>query len=106
MPLTPHKHDKLHVKHTNPYKQYNCPITPKYEKETQLRIYFKCESQHYSKHMKANIWYSQNSKEWRWTLSCDEDIHVQESGGQTDLRVAMNDIASTIEYLLETKFPD
>ena len=58
------------------------------------------------KGMRTQIWYSPNSKEWRWTLSSDEDIHIQESGGQTDLREAMNDIASTIEYLLETKFPD
>jgi hypothetical protein len=56
--------------------------------------------------MKANIWYSQNTNEWRWTLSCDENLKIQESGGQTDLRVAMNDIATTIEHLIEAKFPD
>ena len=56
--------------------------------------------------MKANIWYSQNSHEWRWTLSSDEDVRIQESGGQRDLRQAMNDIANTIEYLMQTKFPD
>ena len=56
--------------------------------------------------MKVQIWFSNTAKEWRWTLSSDEDIHTQESGGQPDLRVAMNDIANTIEYLLETKFPD
>jgi len=63
----------------------------------------KCENIH---HMKANIWYSQNTNEWRWTLSCDENLKIQESGGQTELRVAMNDIATTIEHLIETKFPD
>ncbi len=56
--------------------------------------------------IKTNIWYSQNSNEWRWTLSCDEDVRIQESGGRTELRDAMNDIANTIEFLMETKFPD
>ncbi len=106
MPLTPHKHDKIHIKHTNPYKTYNLPNTPKYEKETQLRIYFHCESNHYTKHMKANIWYSQDTNEWRWTLSCDENLKIQESGGQTELRDAMNDIANTIEYLATTRLPE
>ena len=106
MPLTPHKHDKIHIKHTNPYKTYNLPNTPKYEKETQLRIYFRCESSHFNQYMNCQIWYNKEVNQWRWTLSCDENLKIQESGGQTDLRVAMNDIANTIEYLIETKFPD
>ena len=54
--------------------------------------------------MKINLWYSSHSKQWRWVLT-DEDNH-QESGGQSDLRVAMNDIANTIEYLATCKFPE
>ena len=104
MPLTPTKYDQILIKR-NPYKEYESP-KPKYEKEVQLRMYFRCESQFYNKNMKVNLWYSKNSNQWRWTLSCDEDVSVQESGGQEDLRVAMSDVANTIEYLMETKFPD
>ena len=54
--------------------------------------------------MKVNIWYSSHAQQWRWVL-IDEDNN-QESGGQEDLRTAMNDIANTIEYLATCKFPD
>ena len=54
--------------------------------------------------MKINIWYSSHAKQWRWVLT-DED-NRQESGGQPDLRDAMNDIANTIEYISQSKFPD
>lgn len=37
--------------------------------------------------------------QWRWTLvNSDMDM---EAGGQPNLRDAMNDIANTVEYLLE-----
>ena len=40
--------------------------------------------------------------QWRWTLTDDSrPILKQESGQQPDLRVAMNDIANTVEYMLE-----
>tara|TARA_B100001063_G_C16657644_1_gene499347 strand:+ start:446 stop:610 length:165 start_codon:yes stop_codon:yes gene_type:complete len=54
--------------------------------------------------MKINIWYSSHSKQWRWVLT-DTDNH-QESGGQEELRDAMNDIANTIEYLTTTRLPE
>ena len=47
--------------------------------------------------LKINIWYSSHATQWRWVLT-DENNH-QESGGQEDLRSAMNDIANTIENL-------
>jgi hypothetical protein len=35
---------------------------------------------------------------WRWTLVNEKfDMH---SGSQTDLRVAMSDIANTVEYIV------
>jgi len=39
---------------------------------------------------------------WRWTL-CKEDGSGDEchSGQQEDLRMAMNDVANTVEYMLE-----
>ncbi len=53
--------------------------------------------------MKINLWYSKHRKEWRWTLCDDnEDVHCmkQESGSQPFLRDAMNDVATTVEYML------
>lgn len=41
-------------------------------------------------------------KQWRWILTDDSrTIITQESGQQPDLRVAMNDIANTVEYMIE-----
>lgn len=52
--------------------------------------------------MKINLWFSEHNKQWRWTL-CDEqsDPYKMESGQQSELRVAMSDIANTVEYLLD-----
>ena len=41
--------------------------------------------------------------EWRWTLTDPRKNMEQHSGGQKELRVAMNDIANTVEYMLECK---
>ena len=41
-------------------------------------------------------------EEWRWTLT-DPETMDQHAGGQKDLRTAMNDIANTVEYMLECK---
>ena len=40
-------------------------------------------------------------EEWRWTLTSDEDVSLQESGNREKLRDAMNDVANTVEYLLD-----
>jgi len=52
--------------------------------------------------MKINLWYSENLKQWRWTL-CDtfNSKTVQESGQRPNLRDSMNDIATTVEYLVD-----
>ena len=39
-------------------------------------------------------------KQWRWTL-LDTVTRKQESGQRYDLREAMNDIAITIEYMVQ-----
>jgi hypothetical protein len=45
--------------------------------------------------------------QWRWTLTDDRrTIIKQESGQQPDLRVAMEDVAKTVEYLLEQENND
>jgi hypothetical protein len=51
--------------------------------------------------MKINLWYSQDSRQWRWSLCDDSDSMRQESGSQPFLRDAMEDIANTVEYMLE-----
>jgi hypothetical protein len=48
--------------------------------------------------MQINLWYNESMKEWRWTL-VDSKMNM-ESGGRSDLRIAMNDIANTVEYLI------
>jgi|TARA_B100000073_G_scaffold204444_1_gene169566 hypothetical protein len=57
--------------------------------------------------MKINLWYSKSMSQWRWTLVEEwrnGHIHTeQHSGQQPDLRDAMNDVANTVEYLLEAK---
>jgi hypothetical protein len=53
--------------------------------------------------MKIHLWYNDHLKQWRWTLtaSSSEEVQVQESGNREDLRLAMNDVANTVEYLLQ-----
>jgi hypothetical protein len=52
--------------------------------------------------MKINLWYCKDMGLWRWTLTDDHrPIVKQESGQQPELRTAMNDIANTVEYMLE-----
>ena len=54
--------------------------------------------------MKINLWYCADMKQWRWTLTDNSrPIVRQESGQQTHLRDAMNDVANTVEYMLECK---
>jgi len=54
--------------------------------------------------MKINLWYCTQMKQWRWSLTDDHrPIVRQESGQQPCLRDAMNDIANTVEYMMDTK---
>jgi len=54
--------------------------------------------------MNIKLWYCESMKLWRWTLTDDSrTIIKQESGQQPDLRDAMNDVATTVEYMLETR---
>ena len=54
--------------------------------------------------MKINLWYCDDMKQWRWTLTDgSRPIVRQESGQQPFLRDAMNDVANTVEYMLECK---
>ena len=55
--------------------------------------------------MTINLWYSKSMTQWRWTLVEEWSNGVtkteQHSGQQPFLRDAMNDIANTVEYLLD-----
>ena len=53
------------------------------------------------KSMKINLWYCNEMKQWRWTLTEDHrPIIKQESGQRENLRDAMNDVANTVEYMM------
>jgi predicted component of type VI protein secretion system len=53
--------------------------------------------------MKINLWYSKTLEQWRWTLCDDLNKSKQESGQRIFLRDAMEDIANTVEYLLNNE---
>ncbi len=52
--------------------------------------------------MEIKVWYSKGIKQWRWSLM-DIESRRQESGQQYHIRDAMNDIATTIEYMVEKR---
>ena len=52
--------------------------------------------------MDIKLWYSKDMKQWRWSL-IDPVTRRQESGQQFDLRDAMNDVATTVEYLISNE---
>ena len=49
--------------------------------------------------MIINLWFNKDMNKWRRTLT-DPVTFDMESGQQEDLRVAMADIANTVEYLI------
>ena len=60
--------------------------------------------------MKINLWYSKGVSEWRWTL-CEEFKNgvtkmEQYSGTQKELRIAMDDVANTVEYILDNELKE
>jgi hypothetical protein len=56
--------------------------------------------------MNIKLWYCHSMKLWRWTLTDDRrPIIRQESGQQPFLRDAMNDVANTVEFMLESSYP-
>ncbi len=55
--------------------------------------------------MIINLWYNQAMKEWRWSLT-ETGMMTQHSGGQEERRDAMNDVANTVEYILDNELKD
>ena len=52
--------------------------------------------------MDIKLWYSKDLRRWRWSL-IDPVTKRQESGQQVDLKDAMNDVANTVEYLIQNE---
>ena len=55
--------------------------------------------------MDINLWYNKKMEEWRWSLT-ETGVMSQHSGGQKELREAMNDVASTVEYILDNELKE
>ena len=57
--------------------------------------------------MRINLWYSKSVEQWRWTLSEEfengKPILEQHAGQQPELRDAMEDVANTVEYLIDKR---
>jgi hypothetical protein len=51
--------------------------------------------------MKINLWYSESMGQWRWTLTDEKDARWMEAGQRPVLRDAMEDVANTVEYMLQ-----
>jgi hypothetical protein len=52
--------------------------------------------------MKINLWFCPNMNQWRWTLTKNNrPIMKQEAGQRPELRDAMQDIATTVEFLMK-----
>ena len=50
--------------------------------------------------MVINLWYNPEMKLWRWSLT-ETNLLEQHSGGQPELRSALDDVATTVEYILD-----
>jgi len=51
--------------------------------------------------MKIQLWYCEQMAQWRWILTDNRrPIVRQESGQRHDLKLAMQDVANTVEYML------
>jgi hypothetical protein len=55
--------------------------------------------------MVINLWYNKKMEEWRWSLT-EINVMTQHTGGQKELRDAMNDVANTVEYILDNELKE
>ena len=53
--------------------------------------------------MQISLWYNKEVSQWRWTLTDPDDPTRMESGNSTDVRQAMEDVANTVEWMMETQ---
>ena len=54
--------------------------------------------------MVINLWYNKQMKEWRWSLT--ETSVMAQHTSQEKLRDAMNDVANTVEYMLDNELKE
>ncbi len=59
--------------------------------------------------MRIQFWHSSQVDEWRWSLytkkyAPDGKQCHQETGTSTDIRKAFDDVANTVEFLVDTKY--
>lgn len=54
--------------------------------------------------MDIKLWYNKDVEQWRWTLSDPDDQVTMESGNSRELRTAMEDVAKTVEWMLEVPY--
>ena len=55
--------------------------------------------------MVINLWYNKKMEEWLWSLT-ETTVMAQHTGGQKELRDAMNDVANTVEYILDNELKE
>ena len=55
--------------------------------------------------MVINLWYNKKMEEWRWSLT-ETTVMAQQTGGQKERRDAMNDVANTVEYILDNELKE
>lgn len=55
--------------------------------------------------MRIQLWYCVDMEKWRWSMTDEKNSSIQETGQQRNIHDAMNDIANTVEYVLECKQP-
>jgi hypothetical protein len=54
--------------------------------------------------MNIKLWYCESMGLWRWTLTDGRrPVCRQESGQRADLRLAMEDVAKTVEHMLQLR---
>tara|TARA_B100001094_G_scaffold74453_1_gene70765 strand:+ start:485 stop:655 length:171 start_codon:yes stop_codon:yes gene_type:complete len=55
--------------------------------------------------MVINLWHNKKMDQWRWSLT-ETELMSQHTGTQKELRDAMNDVANTVEYILDNELKE
>jgi len=57
------------------------------------------------KKMIINLWRNEKMNQWRWSLT-ETGLMTQHTGTQEELRDAMNDVANTVEYIIDNELKE
>ena len=55
--------------------------------------------------MIINLWRNEQMNQWRWSLT-ETGLMSQHTGTQEELRDAMNDVANTVEYIIDNELKE